>query len=240
MTTSSTYSFSPSVSDLTLLAFGRCLIRRTEITQQHLADAATESNLLQVSWASRQPNLWTAETYPVTLVAGQASYDLPARMISPMAVYMTTTPVGSTQSFDRILNPISTFEYSSLPDKTTQAPPTTYWWDREVSPKLVLWQVPDNSASYVVNLRILSQIQDAKLPSGVTPQIPYRWFDAFASALTARLGRIYPDQLVKTFGPTAIKDLDMIAERDWQIAAKEDIEYVPQFIYPGLSTYYGF
>lgn len=239
MTSSSTYGYSPSVADLTLTAFGRCLIRRAEITQQHLADAAQEANLLQVSWASRQPNLWTAETYEVPLIQGQSTYTLPPRMIAPMAVYMTTTPVGSSTSFDRILNGISTFEYASLPDKETQAQPTTFWWDREIEPKLVLWQVPDGSASYIVKLRILSQIQDAKLPNGVTPQVPYRWYDAFVSSLSARLGAIYPDALVKTFGPGAVKDLETRAERDWQIAAKEDQEDVPFYIYPALGTYYG-
>jgi hypothetical protein len=160
-------------------------------------------------------------------------------MISPMAVYMTVDPGNGGQTFDRILNPISTFEYASLPDKETQAQPTTFWWDREIVPKLVLWQVPDDSATYVVKLRILSQVQDAKLPSGVQPQIPYRWFDAFTSALAARLGRIYPDQLVKTFGPGAIKDLQADAERDWQIASRQDVEDVPTYIFPALGTYYG-
>lgn len=232
MTSSGTYAYAPSIADLTLNAFGRIGIRRTELTQQHLADAAMESNLLQVEFSNRQPNLWKSELYTVNLVAGTATYTLPARMISPMAVYMTTTPIGSTQSFDRILNPISTFEWASLPNKTTQAPPTTYWYNRQIAPQITLWQVPDASATYVLNLQILSQPQDATLPGGVTPNFPFRWMDAFTSALAARLAAIYRQDLEDK------RKAD--AERSWQIAAKEDIEYVPQFIYPGLSTYYGF
>lgn len=238
MTSSGTYAFAPSIGDLTLTAFGRCLVRRTEITQQHLMDAATESNLLQVTWASRQPNLWTAETYPVSLVQGQSTYTLPERMISPMAVYMTIQPTGGGQSFDRILNPISTFEYASLPNKALQGQPTTIWYDREVAPKAVLWPVPDATANYTLKLRILSQVQDAKIPNGVTPQIPYRWLDAFAADLAARLARIYPSELVKTFGPGAVKELQADAERAWQIAAKEDVEQVPMYVYPGMAGYY--
>ncbi len=171
---SGTYAWSPSIGDLTLNAFGRIGIRRTELTQQHLADAATESNLLQVEFSNRQPNLWKSELYTVNLVEGQATYTLPARMISPMAVYITVTPVGSSTSFDRILNPISTYEYAALPDKQTQASPTTYWYNRQIAPQITMWQVPDGSANYVLNLQILSQPDDAKLPNGVTPNFPYR------------------------------------------------------------------
>lgn len=228
---SGTYAWSPSIGDLTLNAFGRIGIRRTELTQQHLADAATESNLLQVEFSNRQPNLWKSELYTVNLVEGQATYTLPARMISPMAVYITVTPVGSSTSFDRILNPISTYEYAALPDKQTQASPTTYWYNRQIAPQITMWQVPDGSANYVLNLQILSQPDDAKLPNGVTPNFPYRWMDAFTSSLAARLSVIYrPDMEDK-------RKAD--AERAWTIAAKEDIEYVPFFVYPALGTYYG-
>jgi len=231
MTSSGTYNFGPSFGDITLNAFGRIGIRRTELTQQHLQDAAIESNFVQVELSSRQPNLWLSELYEISLVAGQASYSLPSRLISPMAVYMTTTPNGSSQSFDRILNPISTFEWASLPNKDTQAPPTTFWLHRTISPEIFLWQVPDDSATYTLKLRILSQPEDAKIPSGTTPNLPYRWLDCFTASLAARLAAIYRQDLEDK------RKAD--AERAWQIAAKEDIEYVPQFIIPALGNYYG-
>jgi hypothetical protein len=231
MTSSGAYSWAPSVADLTLNAFGRIGIRRTELTQQHLQDAATESNLLQVEFSNRQPNLWKSELYTVSLVQGQATYTLPERMISPMAVYMTTTQNGSSQSFDRILNPISTFEYASLPNKDTQAPPTTYWFNKQIAPQITLWQVPDGSATYTLNLQILSQPEDAKLPGGVTPNFPYRWMDAFTAALAARLSVIYRQDLEDK------RKAD--AERAWQLAARQDEEEVPIYVYPALGNYYG-
>jgi hypothetical protein len=239
MTSSGTYGFQPSVGDLVLNAFHRIGLRGTEIQQQHLNDAALEANFVQVEFSNRQPNLWLSELYQVSLVQGTATYTLPARMIAPMAVYMTVTPSGGDNPFDRILNPISTYEYASLPDKTTQAPPTCYWYNRQIAPQVTLWQVPDGNATYVLNLQILSQPQDANLPLGVTPQIPYRWFDAFTAALAARLAEIYPDTLTKSKGPTAVSDMWAKAERAWQIASKEDIEYVPTYIYPALGGYYG-
>jgi hypothetical protein len=49
--------------------------------------------------------------------------------------------------------------------------------------------------------------------------------------LAARLSKIYKPELEDK--------RKMDAERSWQIAAKEDIEYVSTFIYPALGTYYG-
>lgn len=230
MTSSGTYAFSPSVGDLTLTAFGRIGLRRTELTQQHLQDAATESNLLQVEFSNRQPNLWRSELYTVPLNQGQATYTLPSRMISPMAVYLSVTPNGSGQTFDRILNPISTYEYASLPDKQTQASPTTYWFNKQIAPQVTLWQVPDGSATYTLNLQILSQPEDAKLPSGVTPNFPYRWMDAFTAALAARLSVIYRPDLEDK------RKAD--AERAWQLAAKQDEEEVPIYLFPALGIYW--
>ena len=230
MSSSGTYSFAPSTGDLMLTAFGRIGIRRTEEVQQHLADAITEMNLLQVEFSNKLPNLWLSELYEVNLVAGQATYTLPARLISPMAVYVTTTPNGSSNSFDRILNPISTYEYSAIPNKEEQATPTCFWFNRQVEPQVTLWQVPDDSASYVMKLQIISQPQDATLPNGVTPNLPFRWLDAFTAGLAARLAVIYRPDLEDK------RKAD--AERAWQIAAKEDTEQVPIFLYPALGTYY--
>jgi hypothetical protein len=228
MATSGTYSFSPSVGEIALNAFNRIQIRRTEITQQHLADAANEANFVQVEFSNRLPNLWLAETYSVSLVAGTASYALLPRLIAPMAVYMTTT--SGSVSTDRILAPISTYEYAALPNKTTQGPPTSFWFDRQETPVVYLWPVPDDAATYTLKLRMVSQPQDANLPNGVTPEIPYRWLDAFTASLAARLATIYRPEL------EAKRQAD--AERSWQIAAAEDTEQVPLYIFPSLSGYY--
>ena len=229
MAGSGTYAFAPSIADLMLNAFGRIQIRRTELTQQHLADAANEANFVQVEFSNRLPNLWLSELYTVALSEGTASYNLLARLISPMAVYLTITDSGGN-STDRILYPISTYEYAALPDKTIEGQPTSYWFNRQTTPVMYLWPVPDGNATYTLKMQIISQPQDATMPSGVTANIHYRWIDAFAAALAARLAAIYKPEL------EAKRQAD--AERAWQIAANEDIEYTPMFVIPGLGSYY--
>lgn len=229
MTSSGTYSFEPSFGDLTLNAFARIGLRRTEITQQHLADAALESNLVQVELINSQPNLWTAELESVPLEEGVATYALPARMISPMAVYLSTAS-GAGGSTDRVLFPLSTYEYASLPDKTVQGPPTSYWYQRSIIPQVHMWPVPDGNSDYTLNLRILSQLQDAVIPNGVTPNLPYRWMDWFSARLAHRLSRIYKPEL------EAARKAD--AAEAWANAAKEDIEYTNVYLMPGIGGYY--
>lgn len=229
MATTGTYSFSPTSANIILNAFGRIKIRRTEVTQQHLEDAVTEANLLQVEFSNRQPNLWKSELYPVALTEAVESYTLLARFISPMAVYLTSED-SSGNSTDRILYPLSTYEYAALPNKLTSGPPTSYWYNRQATPVIKLYPVPDGQATYTLNLQILSQPEDVGMRNGTTLDFPYRWIDAFTAALAARLAAIYAQDLEDR------RKID--AERAWQFAAGEDIEYTPLYIMPGLNGYY--
>jgi len=229
MAATGTYAFNEAASGLMLTAYGRIGIRRTEITAQHLQDAYLESNLLQVELSNRQPNLWTDELYSVPLVSGTATYTLLARMIAIQAAYITTTSGGV--STDRIIWPYSTFEYAAIPDKTQEGPPTSYWFQRLETPLITLWTVPDDAATYVLNLRILHQIQDASLTRGATLNLPYRWLDSWVAGLAARLSQIYKPEMAER--------MDKMAERAWQIAATEDQERVPIYISAGgMGNYY--
>jgi len=228
MPSTGTYSYSPAASNLMLTAFGRIGIRRTEITAQHLADAENEANLLQVVLSNKQPNLWTDELYTAALTESTATYTLPARLIAIQACYLTTTS-GST-SVDRIMWPYSTFEYASIPNKTQEGPPTAYWYNRQITPEIVLWPVPDGNATYTLKLRVCRQIQDVSLKSGTTLDLPYRWLDVYVADLAHRLSRIYAQPL-----ETARKADAMEA---WANAATEDQERVPIYLSMDTGGYY--
>lgn len=157
-------------------------------------------------------------------------------MIAIQAAYITTTSGGV--STDRIIWPLSTFEYASLPDKTQEGSPSSYWYDRTITPSIKLWPVPDDSATYTLKLRILHQIQDVSLKSGTNLDLPYRWLDAWVAALAARMGAIYPDALIKSFGPNAVNDLRAQSKEAWTNAAIEDQERVPLYIQPQTDYLY--
>lgn len=228
MTSTGTYNFNESAAQFMLTAFGRIGIRRPEITAQHLQDAYIEANLLQVEFSCRQPNLFLDELYSIPLVEGKASYTLPSRLMNIQAPYITSTSGGV--SVDRILFGYSTYEYAALPNKTQQAPPTAFWYDRVVPPVIYLWPVPDGNATYVLNMRVLHQFEDASFANGATIGAPYRWLDAWVSGLAARLAALYK--------PEVAQILDAKAERAWQIAATQDVEDVPLYIGPGSFQQY--
>lgn len=228
MATTGLFTYNPSAADFVLNAFARIQIRGPELTQHHLQDAYNEANLLQVEFANRQPNLWTSELYTATLVDGTATYTLPVRAISILAAYVSTTS-GSTTT-DTILTPISTTDYAAIPVKANEGAPSQFWYNRQLTPQITLYPTPDGATTYTLNLRMLAQMEDVSLSSGTTLDLPYRWMDAFTSALAARLAQIYKPELADR--------LDTRAERAWMIAAKEDQEDVPMTIAPEIGIYW--
>lgn len=131
---------------------------------------------------------------------------------------------------DRVIFPISRSEYSAIPDKFMQGFPTVVWWDRTINSTVNLWLMPDGNGPYVLNFYAMTQIQDAVLPGGVTMDLPYRAFDAFAAGLAVRLAR--------KFAPTLVGDLRLEAQMAWDAFSKQDSEDVPLYISPGLGGYY--
>ena len=230
MAASGTYTFNPSGGELALAALGMCGVPRTSVTPQHLADASLQSNLLLVDLANRQPNLWTSYLYSVTMVASTATYVLPSRAqaIQRDGAYISTTS-GSTTT-DRIISPISTAHYTSIPNKALTGVPNVYWFQRLITPQVTVWPVPDTATTYTLNLRLLSQIQDTDMKNGINVGLPYRWLDAYTSALASRLAI--------TYAPDKAEALFKLAKVAYDAAAEEDVEDVPLSITPALGGYY--
>lgn len=229
MSSSGTYTFSPSNADLVQDALGRIKIRAPEITTEHLTRAAREANYLLVEFSNKQPNLFTSELQEITLIAGTPTYDLPARTIMVLISYLRISPDEEDQ-VDKVMFPCSTVEYASYPNKLQQGVPTTYWFNRQINPTVSLYPCPDTD-DQIVKLQCVRQIQDANIPSGETPDIPYRWLDAFVAGLAYRLCRY--------FAP----DMEQMRKQDaaeaWATAATQDVENTPLYIVPMMSGYRG-
>jgi hypothetical protein len=228
MTSSGTYDFSPANSAFVLNAFDRIQIRPSGLLVEHMQRASIEANLLLSEWANRGVNLWKSELQTVSLSQGTATYTLPARTVCILVAYISIT-TGSVTT-DRIISPISTYEYGAIPNKTTQAPPTIYWFNRQITPQITLWGVPDLDNTYTLKLQTMYQVEDAGLANGQTPDIPYRWYDAFTAGLAYRLARIY--------APALEDKRKMDYTESWQYAAAEDTEDVNLYIYPALGQFY--
>ncbi len=228
MTSSGTYVFNPATSDIVLAAYARIQKRRPSLTAEHFADASFEANALLSEWASRQPLLWKSASVTQLLTQGTATYTLNANTVM-ILMCVIRTGSGTSQS-DRTIGPLSTVEYAAIPNKTTQAQPTSFWFNRQIIPEITFWQTPDGGGPYTAVMQVVTQVEDASIPSGVTMDVPYRAIDAFTAGLAYRLARIHAPELEDK--------RKMDAMEAWGIFAGADTENVNMIIGPGLSSYY--
>ena len=227
MTTSGTYAYSPSAGELGLTAFRRIGVHGHELTSQHMSELRNAANLLLAEWSNQTPNLWEVGLQTQALTAGTATYSVNANTVMMLDVYVT---YGSGTTTDRILMPISRTEYASYPNKTQQGVPTVFWFNRIIAPTFTLYPVPDNTFSYTVNYYSVRQTQDVNVSGADTPEIPYRFLDAFTAGLAWKLAEI--------FRPELEDKLYARYMRAWGIAATQDTEGVPLYLTPGLSGYW--
>lgn len=226
MTSSGTYNFSPSVGQILLAAYARLQIRRASLLQEHMTDGFNETNFLFSQWSNLQPSLFTVDLVTVPLVQGTATYNVDTSTVMILDAYIEY----GNPTTDRLIFPISRTEYASYPNKQQQGFPTVFWFDRLISPTITLWLVPDQNGPYTLKYYRCTQNQDANLPSGETPAIPYRFIDAMVAGLAHRLSRIWKPEMEQ------MRKAD--ADEAWRIAAGNDVENVSLFLSPGLSSYY--
>lgn len=233
MTTSGTYNFSPSLGEMTMYAYNLCGIRPTALLQEHMDAARMAANMICARWSNQGVNLWTVDLVEVPLVQGQSVYTVDDTTVMILDAYITI-PQGNSNT-DRIILPVSRTEYASYPNKQQQGFPTTYWFDRLMSPAsgnqtINLWPVPDGGEATILKYYRVKRIEDANLAGGQTVDIPYLWLEAFAYALAMRLAQIYKPELIAVLKP--------LADESYQIAADQNTEYVSQYISPQIQGYF--
>jgi len=224
LTTSGTYNFDPSLGELVLYAYNLIGVRPTSVLQEHMQSARMATNMLLSSFSLHGINLWAVDLVDVPLVTGQATYS-----VDPNTVFMLDAYVVSSGQ-DRIITPISRTEYASYPDKEQQGFTTVFWFNRQLSPVVTLWPVPDASVTTNLKYYRMRQIQDSNLQNGQTVEIPNMWMEAFADGLAYRLSRIWAPQMSQA--------LNLQAKESLQLALDNNIEQANTYITPMLSSYW--
>ena len=173
MAVSNSKNFELDVSDYIEEAFERCGLDAR--TGYDLKTAKRSMNLLFADWANRGLNQWTVAQRNFTVTQSDGEYDLNADVIDILSLVVRRD--GTDYSLERI----SRDAYLNIPTKSTQSRPTQYFLDRQITPNLKLWPLPDNSTD-VIYYDALIRLDDADTFVN-TVQVPFRFYPALAAGL---------------------------------------------------------
>ena len=218
MATSGSVSFRPNVEEVITESFERCGLDTQTRTGDHARSARRSLNLLFSEFANRGINYWTVTQNTLTLVSGTANYTLPAGTIDILDAVVR----DSSSSTDQIINKITLQEYNQIPSKTNAGKPSQYMIDRQYTPVIYLWSVP-NVSTLSLNYWAMNQQEDITASNQDT-DIPYRWSDAICAGLSAKLAMKY--------APDKFQLLNEMYERAFSFAASSDNDGVSLRVQP--------
>jgi len=224
MATSGTFAFRPDVEEIIAESFERVGMDAQNMTGYQALAARRSLNLLFSEFANRGINYWVVQNNTLALTQGTSTYTLPVGTIDLIDVVIRET-TGSTTT-DTIVQRISISEYNQLPNKSDTGKPSQYMLDKQYTPVMYLWQVPDTN-SYSLVYWSINQLEDVTA-SNQDADIPYRWNDCICAGLASKLALKYQ--------PDKFNLLNQVYERAFEFAASTDNDGVTLRVRPtGLN-----
>jgi len=208
MALSGSTNFEPNVTEFIEEAYERCGLELR--TGYDLKTAIRSVNLMLAEWANRGLNQWTIEQGTETVVEGQNDYPLHANIIDVLDVVVRRT-VNSVPT-DISISRVSRSEFINIPNKTTKARPSQFFFDKLSTPVLKVWPAPENSTDVLVFNKIV-RMDDADKATN-TMDMPFRFYPCFVAGLA------YYISLKKN--PQLTPQLKAIYEEEFRRAADQD------------------
>ena len=219
MTVSSSKDFELDVADYIEEAFERCGLEAR--TGYDLKTAKRSLNLLFADWANRGLNQWTIKQRSFNVTSGDGETDLSADVIDILSL------VVRRSGTDYALSRISRDEYLSIPTKTTTGRPTQFFVDRQITPNLKLWPLPDNDTDVVI-YDALTRMDDADTYVN-TVDMPFRFYPCLAAGLAY--------YIAMKRAPERLQILKPIYEEEMNRAMDEDRDRASFRVSPDLRNY---
>jgi hypothetical protein len=218
MTVSNSKDFELDVAEYIEEAFERCGLEVR--TGYDLKTAKRSLNLMLAEWANRGLNQWTIKQRTQTVTQADGEYDLGADVIDVLSV------VVRRSNTDYALTRVSRDTFLSIPVKTTQGRPSQFFLDRQITPNLKVWPVPENSTDVIV-YDALTRMDDADAQVN-TLDMPFRFYPCLAAGLA------YYIALKRA--PNRLQMLKAMYEEEFERAMTEDrdrasFNVVPQYQY---------
>ena len=137
--------------------------------------------------------------------------------------------VITRDSTDYGLTRLSRSEYLNIPNKAQTGRPSQFFLDRQISPTLKLWPVPENNTD-IVKFDRLVRMDDADDYTN-TLEIPFRFYPCLAAGVAY--------YLAMKRAPQRIELLKAIYEEEFNRAMEEDRDRASLRISPSFSYYGG-
>lgn len=217
MTTSGSRDFNLDVGDMIEEAYERCGL---EVRSGYDARTARRSlNLMFAEWANRGLNLWTVTQTTTTLTQGTSTYALAADVVDILEMVLRRD--GTDYEMDRI----SRSDYMNFPNKTDQGRPSQFYFDRQISPVINLWQTPENSTDQIVYYYV-RRLEDADSLVN-TAGVPFRFYPCMVAGLSY--------YIAMKRAPDRLQFLKAIYDEEFQRAADEDRDRVSMRLQPSVQ-----
>lgn len=218
MTVSNSKNFELDVAEYIEEAFERCGLEVR--TGYDLKTAKRSLNLMLAEWANRGLNQWTIKQRTQTVTQADGEYDLGTDVIDVLSL------VVRRDNTDFALTRVSRDTFLSIPNKTTQGRPSQFFLDRQITPNLKIWPIPENSTD-VIHYDALTRMDDADAQVN-TLDMPFRFYPCLAAGLA------YYIALKRA--PNRLQLLKAVYEEEFERAMAEDrdrasFNVVPQFEY---------
>ena len=218
MALSASKNFELDVAEYIEEAFERCGLEVR--TGYDLKTAKRSLNLMLAEWANRGLNQWTIKKRTQNVTQADGEYDLGADVIDVLSV------VVRRSNTDYALTRVSRDTFLSIPVKTTQGRPSQFFLDRQITPNLKVWPVPENSTDVIV-YDALTRMDDADAQVN-TLDMPFRFYPCLAAGLA------YYIALKRA--PNRLQMLKAMYEEEFERAMTEDrdrasFNVVPQYQY---------
>jgi hypothetical protein len=217
MPTSGSKDFELDVSEYIEEAYERCGIEVR--TGYDLKTARRSLNLMLAEWANRGLNQWTIKQTVLTLIEGDGDYDLGADTIDVLDA------ACRRDGIDYSMGRLSRSDYLGIPDKATKSRPNEFFVDRQVTPVLQIWPLPENSTDQLI-LNRLVRMDDADTYTN-TMDMPFRFYPCLAAGLAYYLS-------IKR-APERIELLKAVYEEEFERALSEDRDRASFTVQPPLS-----
>ena len=232
MATSGTTAFNMDLTEIVEEAFERA---GGELrTGYDLRTASRSLNLMFSQWANKGLNMFTYEQGSIPLVAGTATYDLPADTVDLLEHVIRTGAGSASTQADLTITRISVSTYATIPNKLQQARPIQIFIERLNTPRFTVWPVPDDTQTYTLVYYRLRRIQNAG--DGVnTMDMPFRFLPCMVAGLAYYLALKIPG------GGERLGILKEQYDEAWALASEEDrekaaVRFVPRRQYLGSGT----